>query len=76
VSTPRRRIPWGQWGSLADLQIAGTQAATLAPGKGGHFALPAGHSSKVWMPDGSVVSATRCWVRNNGNGTFTGYPLP
>jgi hypothetical protein len=67
-------IPQGQWGSKADLDFAGQKAVTLDPGKGDYFELPAGHSSVVHMPDGSVQSATHFWVRNNGSGTFHGYP--
>ncbi|HYO52430.1 hypothetical protein [Archangium sp.] len=69
------RIPQGQWGSAADLEFAGQKAATLASRQGAYFDLPPGHSSTVWRPDGTRVAARRIWVRNNGNGTFHGYPL-
>jgi hypothetical protein len=69
------RISQGQWGSVADLEFAGQKAATLAPRQGAYFDLPSGHNSIVWRPDGTRVAATRIWVRNNGNGTFHGYPL-
>ncbi|HZN96442.1 MAG TPA: hypothetical protein VFB61_01770 [Gemmatimonadales bacterium] len=68
-------IPQGQWGSVSDLEFAGQKAATLPPRQGGYFELPAGHSSTVWRPDGTQVRASRIWVRNNGGGTFHGYPL-
>ncbi|MFB6366560.1 polymorphic toxin-type HINT domain-containing protein [Paenibacillus elgii] len=68
-------LPQGQW-SKADLEFAGEKAATLKPGEGGWFDLPSGSTSKVHMPDGSTVDATRIWVRNNGSGTFHGYPAP
>ena len=67
-------IPQGQWGSISDLEYAGMQASTLEPGEGGWFDLPEGHSSVVHRPDGTTVPARRIWVRNNGNGTFHGYP--
>ena len=66
--------PQGQWGSRGDLDHAGQQAATLAPRQGGWFPLPAGHSSVVHRSDGTTVPATRMWLRNNGSGTFHGYP--
>lgn len=62
-------------GSLDDLAFAGEKAATLKPRESGYFELPSGHSSKVHLPNGSVVDATHIWVRNNGSGTFHGYPL-
>ncbi len=65
--------PEGQW-SKADLDFAAKKAATLKPGETGTFELPAGSTSKVYMPDGSVVPATHIWIRNNGTGTFHGYP--
>ncbi len=66
----------GQWGSAADLDYAGNMAGSLAPGQSGWFPAPPGTTSKVFLPDGSVVPATRIWVRNNGSGTFHGYPAP
>ena len=66
--------PQGQWGSRADLDFAGERAGSLAPGEGAYFTLPPGNSSVVHLPDGSTVPATRIWVRNNGSGTFHGYP--
>jgi len=67
-------VPQGQWGSRSDLEYAGTKASTLEPGSGGWFDLPEGHSSVVHRPDGTTVRANRFWVRNNGTGTFHGYP--
>jgi hypothetical protein len=64
----------GQWGSTADLDFAGEKASTLKPGEGRWFDLPEGHSSVVHRPDGTTVPANRIWVRNNGTGTFHGYP--
>jgi hypothetical protein len=66
--------PQGQWGSKSDLDFAGEKASTLEPGKGGWFDLPKGSNSVVHRPDGTTVPATRIWVRNNGSGTFHGYP--
>jgi hypothetical protein len=67
--------PQGQWGSKADLEFAGRKAATLKPGEDAYFGLPKGHSSYVWRTDGTKVPANRIWVRNNGSGTFHGYPV-
>jgi hypothetical protein len=66
--------PQGQWGSKADLDYAAEKAGSLKPGEGQWFDLPEGHSSVVHMPDGTSVPANRFWVRNNGTGTFHGYP--
>jgi len=68
--------PQGQWGSMDDLNYAGEKAGTLNPGEGTWFDLPEGSSSVVHMPDGTTVDATRIWVKNNGTGTFHGYPAP
>jgi hypothetical protein len=70
-----KKVPQGQWGSEEDLKYAGEKAATLEPGKGDYFPLPEGSKSIVHMPDGSTKPATHIWVRNNGTGTFHGYPL-
>jgi hypothetical protein len=67
-------IPQGRWGSVADLDYAGQQAGKLKPGEGAWFDFQPGHSSVVYRPNGTTVSATRFWVRNNGTGTFHGYP--
>lgn len=67
--------PQGQWGSKADLDFAGSKASTLKAGEGSYFELPAGHTSKVHMPNGTTMPATHIWIRNNGTGTFHGYPL-
>jgi len=70
----RTGTPQGQWGSKADLDFAGKKASTLESGKGDWFDFPDGHSSKVHLPNGSTVSANLFWVRNDGSGTFHGYP--
>jgi hypothetical protein len=66
--------PQGQWGSAADLAYAGVKAATLKPGEGRIFPMPEGHTSVVHRSDGTTVPANSFWVRNNGTGTFHGYP--
>jgi RHS repeat-associated protein len=66
--------PQGQWGSQADLDFAGEKAGELWPMQSGTFDLPEGSQSVVHRPDGSTVPAKRIWVRNNGVGTFHGYP--
>ena len=65
--------PQGQW-SQADSDYGGQMASALKPGEGASFALPEGSTSVVHLPGGSTVPATHIWVRNNGTGTFHGYP--
>ncbi|QDX92976.1 hypothetical protein EEL30_12055 [Brevibacillus laterosporus] len=67
--------PQGQW-NKADLDYATEKANTLKPGESGYFDLPKGSKSIVYMPDGTTASATKMWVRNNGTGTWHGYPMP
>lgn len=67
--------PQGQWAE-GDLDYASQMANTLKPGESGYFDMPEGSESIVHMPDGSTQSATRMWIRNNGTGTWHGYPMP
>ena len=67
--------PQGQW-AKSDLDYATEMANTLKPGESGYFDLPEGSQSIVHMPDGTTQSATRMWIRNNGTGTWHGYPMP
>lgn len=66
--------PQGQWGSESDLNWATEKAATLEPGQGDWFQMPQGHSSVVHKPNGTTVPASKAWIRNNGTGTWHGYP--
>ena len=66
--------PQGQWAE-SDLEYATNMANSLEPGQSAYFDLPEGSESIVHMPDGSVVNANSIWVRNNGTGTWHGYPL-
>lgn len=63
-------------GSTGDLDYATKQVSTLKPGQSAYFDLPVGSESIVYMPDGSIVKATKFWIRNNGTGTWHGYPMP
>jgi len=65
--------PQGQW-SEEDLKFAKEAAKTLGAGESGYFDLPEGSTSQVHLPDGTTVPAGRIWIRNNGTGTFHGYP--
>ncbi len=66
--------PQGQW-TKKSLDFATEKAQTLpVDSKGAYFDLPPGTGAKIYMPDGTVVDATRIWIRNNGTGTFHGYP--
>ena len=75
--------PYGVWGSKEDLAYAGKMAATLEPGEGGgsgdfkDFDLPKGNKNKVFVPggDGKPLEADMIRVRNNGDGTFHGFPI-
>lgn len=71
----RAPTPQGLW-SKADLEYAATKASTLEKGQAAWFDLPPGSTSVVHMPDGTTVPATKMWLRNNGTGTFHGYPAP
>ena len=64
----------GQW-APSDLDYATEMANTLKPGESGYFDLPEGAQSVVHMPDGTTQPATRMWIRNNGTGTWHGYPM-
>ena len=66
--------PQGQW-AKSDLDYATEMANTLPPGESGYFNLPEGAESIVHMPDGTTIPATRAWIRNNGTGTWHGYPM-
>jgi len=46
------------------------------PGESAYFNLPANSNSIVHMPDGTTIPATKIWIRNNGTGTWHGYPMP
>ena len=66
--------PQGQWAS-EDLNYATEMANSLKSGESGYFDLPEGSKSIVHMPDGTTKPATRFWIRNNGTGTWHGYPM-
>ncbi|MDF2872340.1 MAG: hypothetical protein K0R05_3915, partial [Anaerocolumna sp.] len=67
--------PQGQWAE-EDLDIATEAANTLKPGESGVFKLPKGSKSIIHNPNGTTQPATKFWVRNNGTGTWHGYPMP
>ena len=67
--------PQGQW-AAADLEYATEMANTLKPGEFAIFDLPPGSSSIVYTPEGDIVAAVKFWIRNNGTGTWHGYPMP
>lgn len=66
--------PQGKWDE-ADIPYATEKANTLQPGESAYFELPKGSLSIVYMPDGTVKNATKIWIRNNGTGTWHGYPM-
>jgi RHS repeat-associated protein len=67
--------PQGQWAE-EDLDIATEAANTLKPGESGVFKLPKGSKSIIHNPNGTTQPATKFWIRNNGTGTWHGYPMP
>ncbi|MCW3161379.1 hypothetical protein [Chryseobacterium oryctis] len=77
--------PQGKWGSTEDLDYAGKKAGTLEPGpeKNGKptpgdfedFPINEGSTSTVYNPDGTQSKPDKIRVRNNGNGTFHGFPI-
>ena len=67
--------PQGQW-AREDIDYATKMANSLKPKESGYFKLPKGSKSIVYMPDGRVIQATLMWLRNNGTGTWHGYPMP
>ena len=67
--------PQGQW-AASDIDYATEMANTLGAGESGYFDLPEGSESIVHMPDGTTQQATQMWIRNNGTGTWHGYPMP
>ena len=71
-STGKAQGKWDQ----SDLDYATKMANTLKAGKSAYFDLPANSKSIVYMPDGTTRKATKMWVRNNGTGTWHGYPMP
>ena len=65
--------PQGQWAEK-DLEYATRMASTLKAGESATFDLPLNSESIVHMPNGSTKKATKIWIRNNGTGTWHGYP--
>lgn len=65
--------PQGQW-AKEDLDYATEKANTLGPREAAEFELPKGSKSVVHMPDGTTIPAKKFWIRNNGTGTWHGYP--
>ena len=67
--------PQGKWGNKADLEYAGQQAAKLKPGEMKDFPINPNHKSVVYNVDGTIDIPDMIRVRNNGNGTFHGFPI-
>ncbi len=72
----KEQKPQGQWGSKADLDFASEKASTITKSDNfQEFELPENHTSIVHMPDGTNVPATHIRIKNNGTGTFHGFPI-
>ncbi|MGC4064584.1 MAG: RHS repeat-associated core domain-containing protein [Polyangiaceae bacterium] len=67
--------PHGVWGDKADLAHAGEQASTLSPRQMADFPIRPGSKSVVYNPDGTTSVPDMIRVRNNGDGTFHGFPI-
>ncbi|MEL6699657.1 MAG: hypothetical protein AAFP89_25690 [Bacteroidota bacterium] len=68
--------PIGKWGSMADLNYAGEQAARLISDGGFmDFPIRPGSTSKVHYKDGTTSTPDMIRLRNNGDGTFHGFPI-
>ncbi|EBW0356883.1 RHS domain-containing protein, partial [Salmonella enterica] len=69
--------PHGVWRSKDDLKYAGEQAATLKPGEMKDFPINPNSKSEVYIPGGNGVpiKPDKIRVRNNGDGTFHGFPI-
>lgn len=70
-----KNTPQGQW-AKEDLDYATEKANTLKPRESAEFDLPEGSKSIVHMEDGTTIPSTKFWIRNNGTGTWHGYPKP
>ncbi|GEM_PF-6149487 len=68
------------------MDYAGEKAATLSPGPLGKngkatkgnfqdFPINPNNTSTVYNPDGTQSKPDKIRVRNNGNGTFHGFPI-
>lgn len=69
-------IPQGRFVSEADIRWAVRKAEDIPPGRHGTFDLPEGHSSLVYMPDGTMARASRVFIKVYRNGKVHAYPLP
>jgi RHS repeat-associated protein len=67
--------PVGVWGDKADLADAGEKASTLKPGQMADFPIRPDSKSVVYYGDGTTSAPDMIRVRNNGDGTFHGFPI-
>ena len=67
--------PVGVWGDKADLAYAGEKASTLKPGQMSDFPIRPGSKSVVYYGNGSTSVPDMIRVRNNGDGSFHGFPI-
>lgn len=72
----RDQLPHGRWGNKADLDHAAKMADTIDGRQFVDFDMRPGADMDVFLPDGKTrIKANAIRVRNNGNGTFHGYPI-
>jgi len=69
-------LPQGKWGNKADLDYAGKKAANLNPEDGLiDFPINPNHQCIVYYKNGTTSIPDKIRVRNNGNGSFHGFPI-
>jgi len=70
-----KKGPVGKWGDKNDLIYAGEKAALIEPGGFFDFPINPGSKSLIFYSDGSTSVPDFIRLRNNGNGTFHGFPI-
>ncbi|MGG5508267.1 RHS repeat-associated core domain-containing protein [Myroides sp. C6-3] len=80
ANNTRNPLPHGRWGSKTDLAYAGKLADQLEPG--GFMDFPVNQDTKsvvfhsgIDVDTATPFPATHYRLRNNGNGTFHGFPI-
>ncbi|WP_196243780.1 RHS repeat-associated core domain-containing protein, partial [Lysinibacillus sphaericus] len=80
ITSNNDKLPHGKWGNKKDLAYAGELADTLEPGGFKDFPVNPDSKSVVFHPNGDSNAPkahppTHYRLRNNGNGTFHGFPI-
>ncbi|AVK96339.1 hypothetical protein FCT18_07855 [Lysinibacillus sphaericus] len=80
ITSNNDKLPHGRWGNKNDLAYADELADTLKPGVFKDFSVNPDSKSVVFYPNGDpnapkAYPLTHYRLRNNGNGTFHGFPI-